>query len=91
MQCIIFHTRNPRLIPHPVGIVGILLRLPAILTVAPLALDSLDDMTLIGIFLYALYHPKKPGQRPYQVAVAGILQETTSYSDSWSTCLGFSG
>jgi hypothetical protein len=64
-------------------------KLPATLMVAALPLTSLDDATKIEFFLYALVHPKKPGQIPYQVAVAGFMQEATCNTVCGSVCLGF--
>jgi hypothetical protein len=66
-------------------------KLPATLMVAALPLTSLDDATKIEFFLYALVHPKKPGQIPYQIAVADILYETIFNTDNGSTSLGFFG
>ncbi len=67
------------------------MKLPTTLTVVALPLASLDNMTQIELFLYALYHPKKPGQVPYQVTVAGIMQETTCNTDGGGICLGLFG
>jgi hypothetical protein len=66
-------------------------KLHATLIVAAFALASFDDATQINLFLCALYHPKKPGQIPYQVVVTGILQETTCNTDGGGTSLDFFG